>query len=61
MSHSHDFVGVTRPKKILTFVTGSFLQIEQPCPMLKVLFSCNIAAAMTAAQVANEDRLPYAR
>jgi len=27
MSHLHDFMGVTGPRKILTFVTGPFLKI----------------------------------
>jgi len=29
MSHSHDFMGVTGPRKILTFVTGPFLNVIQ--------------------------------
>jgi len=33
MSHLHDFMRVTGPRKILTFVTGPFLEIiEKPCP-----------------------------
>jgi len=33
MSHLHDFMGVTGPRKILTFVTGPFLEIiELPWP-----------------------------
>jgi len=27
MSHLHEFMGVTGPRKILTFVAGSFLEI----------------------------------
>jgi len=27
MSHLHDFMGVTGPRKFLTFVTGPFLKI----------------------------------
>jgi len=29
MSHLHDFVGVTGPRKILTFVTGPFLKLTE--------------------------------
>jgi len=27
MLHLHDFMGVTRPRKVLTFVSGRFLKI----------------------------------
>jgi len=27
LSHLHDFIGMTDPRKILTFVTGPFLKI----------------------------------
>jgi len=29
MSHLHEFMGVTGPRKILTFVIGPFLEIDE--------------------------------
>jgi len=44
MSHFHDFMGVTGPRKILSFVTGPFLKIiEYPCSFLNSAWHSNFS------------------